>query len=448
MKTSSFARHRVRAEVDKSVVLLFALVTEAVARATAALLEQDVALAQAVIDDDKAIDRRCGELTGLVKEGLADVAEDPEELETLIAILQIIPELERSADLAEHIARRTLQGLGGVITPRSRGLIQQMGESTIDMWQIATRAYQTRSRDASFELSEVDDGLDELAAALARQGAEDGDPRVAGDLALIARFYERLGDHAVNLARRIDVMVAPRRLSTARFAVSYPVSEGTRAVGEPIRAKGFRSWLRNLRLAPTNGRFFELFLAAAANVRDGAEELGRLAASFADYSDHVDRIRQIERRGDQITIDILRCLDSSFVTPYDREDIHALSEALEDVVHHVFSAASLIRVVGECEPLAELAELVGVLGVMAVEMEALMGTLEVRQGARYRLEQIEHLERQGDVLFRRAMAHLYSGDYEVLDVLKWKDIVQAVEDSLDTIKEVSDVVETILVKNS
>ena len=81
-------------------------------------------------------------------------------------------------------------------------------------------------------------------------------------------------------------------------------------------------------------------------------------------------------------------------------------------------------------------------------MVALMGCLRTKKGARYRLEKIEHLERQGDVIFRHGMGRLFSGEYEALEVLKWKDIIQALEDSLNAIEDVSDVVESILVKDS
>jgi uncharacterized protein Yka (UPF0111/DUF47 family) len=107
-----------------------------------------------------------------------------------------------------------------------------------------------------------------------------------------------------------------------------------------------------------------------------------------------------------------------------------------------------MQLVEVSEPLPELAELAEVLVTMTDEMVQLMECLRSRDGARHRLERIEHLERQGDVIFRRCMGRLFSGEYEALDVLKWKDIVQAVEDSLNAVEDVSDVVESILVKNS
>jgi len=438
-----------RRQVDDAVLVIFTLVTESMGWATAALLEQDVERANRVIADDVEIDGRCEALVTLVKERLSNAPPDPEELDNLIAVLQIVPELERSADLAEHIAQRAVHNAGAMITPRSRGLIQEMSETAGRMWEVAGAAYRQRSRDAGIRLSEADDELDDLATSLINETVRSGaDPQVAIDMALIARFYERLGDHAVNLGRRVDVMAAPRRLSSLQ-KVTRKRSPAPPTPGEKSgRLRRVLSALSRFKIAPTDEGFFDLFQAAAANARDGADELSKLIASFSDVDEHFERIKAFERRGDQITIDVLRRLDASFVTPFDREDIHKLAEELDDVVDEMFSAASLIHLVPVDQPLPQLAELADVLVTMTDELIALVGCLNTKDGARFRLERIEHLERQGDAIFRRIMSHLFSGEYEALDVIKWKDIVQALEDSLNAIEDVSDVVESILVKNS
>jgi predicted phosphate transport protein (TIGR00153 family) len=443
-------RDEFRRRVDDAVVVLFALVTEALGSATMALLDQDVERANQVIDADQGVDERCEELIAAVKERLAGPSLDPEELENLVTVLQMIPELERSADLAEHIAQRSLRGLGGVITPRSRGLIQSMSDIAVRMWQTAGAAYRQRSREASFQLTEADDELDQLASGLVTEGVAGGvGTQEAVDLALIARFYERLGDHAVNLARRVDVMAAPRRLSATKAVVARVRSATTTTPGAKRgRLRRALGGLSRFRLVPTDEGFFELFQAAADNARDCAEALNKLIAEFDDVDARVEEIRGFERRGDQLTVDLLRRLDASFVTPYDREDIHALTEELDDVVDDMFSAASLIHLLQVDEPLPELAELADVLVTMTDEMVALMGCMRSGQGARFRLERIENLERQGDAIFRRAIGRLFGGGHTPIDVIKWKDILQALEDSLNAIEDVSDVVESILVKNS
>jgi predicted phosphate transport protein (TIGR00153 family) len=434
--------------VDRAVLVLFASVIESLGWATAALLDQDVERAERVIADDRQIDNRSDELTGLIKARLSQATVEPDELEDLIAILQMVPELERSADLAEHIAQRTHQGLGGSISPRSRGLIQAMCDVGIGMWQLTSRAYAERSRESKYQLADADDELDELSASLVTTGAADGtDPAVAAELALIARFYERLGDHAVNLARRIDAMVASRRTSHLRRlarARRWPRSAGS------DRLRGMRavtSRVVRLRPAPRDDGFFELFHAAAVNSRDCADTLRKMIVSFSDLDDHYLAIRSMERRGDHLTRELLRLLDSSFVTPYDRQDIHALADALDDVVDDMLSAAGMIHLVHVDHALLEVSELVDILAVMAGEMEVLIRCLRHRDGARQRLEHIEALEHDGDAVYRRAIGHLFSGEFEPLEVIKWKDVVQSLENAVKRVEDVSDVVESILIKN-
>jgi predicted phosphate transport protein (TIGR00153 family) len=321
-----------------------------------------------------------------------------------------------------------------------------MNDTAVRMWRAAADGYRERSRDVSFDLAAADDELDGLAAGLVEETMDAGsEPRVAAEVALLARFYERSGDHAVNLARRVDAMVAPRRITSARLVARRP-RPGADDGGTGLRR--LLGPLRRLRIVPTDEVFFEMFQAAADNARDCAEELRKMVASFDAIDIHFQNVKRFERRGDQITRDLLHKLDSSFVTPYDREDIHALGEKIDDVVDDVFAVAELIELVQVDRALPEFPELADVLVAMAAEMVELIGCLRSKTGARYRLERIEALERDGDAVYRRLMARLFSGDYEALDVLRWKDIVQALEDSLNAIEDVSDVVESILVKSS
>ena len=428
--------------------MLYATVVESIGWATAALLDQDVELADRVIADDRKVDTRCDEVIGLIKDRLADAAVEPDELEELIAILQMVPELERSADLAEHIAQRARQGLGASLSPRARGLIQSMCDSGIRMWQLSSRAFAERSRDLSFEISEADDELDNLSADLLREGAAGGvDPAVSAELALIARFYERLGDHAVNLARRSAAMVAPRRLPSLRaWRRRAEDLAGRSTEGNPSWAVLLER-LRRLRYQRNDGEFIELFQAASSNARQCGEELVKMISS-PDLEEHYQQIRALERRGDQLTVEVLRRLEATFLAPFDREDIHALAEAIDDVLDDMFAAAEVMHLVkmGACLP--EVEQQLNTLSAMGSELEALIACLHSKEGARRRLERIEELEREGDAIHRRTLARLFGGEYEALDVIKWKDIVEALERAMNQIEDVSDVVESILVKKS
>jgi phosphate transport system protein len=122
----------------------------------------------------------------------------------MLSVLRIVPELERSHDLVEHIARRAVRGLGDELTPRTRGLIEQMGEVGVEMWRAAADAWFERDADAYIRMKDQDEEMDDLHTNLMSELASGKTSLpVAMDMALVARFYERLGDHAVNIAHRV-----------------------------------------------------------------------------------------------------------------------------------------------------------------------------------------------------------------------------------------------------
>ena len=196
--------------IDQMVVQLFALVSEALARATHALLSGDVALGQEVIDGDQAVDTLTSDVELLIWSELQGRPVQADELRYLVGLLLIIPELERSADLAEHVAQRAVDNLGVDMTPRSRGIIQLMTEVATEMWQQAADAFGQRERVAD-RLAKADEEMDVLHERLTREVAEEGMAvAIAAQVTLLARFYERLGDHAVNLARRVELLADAR----------------------------------------------------------------------------------------------------------------------------------------------------------------------------------------------------------------------------------------------
>jgi phosphate transport system protein len=192
--------------VDGPVNRLFALVSEALARATQALLTQDPQLGQGVVDGDRAIDELTSQVEQSIWEGITKSSPDVGGLRYAVGILLILPELERSADLVEHIAQRALTGTGGEMTAVSRGIVQRMSEVTLSMWSAASSAYARRSAQG-VELDEADEELDVLHERLTNEVAAGAmSAPVAAQVTLLSRFYERLGDHAVNLARRIETL--------------------------------------------------------------------------------------------------------------------------------------------------------------------------------------------------------------------------------------------------
>ena len=189
--------------VDRRVAHLFALVTEALAGATQALLRGEIALGNAVVERDKLIDKLTSEVEKTVWDQIEVESPNRDQLRRLIGILQILPELERSADLAEHIAQRAVFNLGAEMSPLSRGIVQRMTEVALEMWKAAADAFGAQVLPA-ISLDEDDEEIDILHERLTVEVARVAMPAaVAAQVTLLARFYERLGDHAVNIASRI-----------------------------------------------------------------------------------------------------------------------------------------------------------------------------------------------------------------------------------------------------
>ncbi len=196
--------HRKLDEINDKMVQLFALVGEGLAAATDALLSGDRDAARVVIERDGLIDSLYIDIENLVNQELALQNPVATDLRFLLTVLRIVPELERSHDLVEHIARRALPGLADDLTPRIRGLIAQMGSIGVEMWRTVSDAWSERDPLCHGRLDARDEEMDDLHVNLTAELAS-GKTRVpvAMDMALVARFYERLGDHAVNVANRI-----------------------------------------------------------------------------------------------------------------------------------------------------------------------------------------------------------------------------------------------------
>ena len=195
-------------ELERSIVQIFALVGEAITGATHALLAGDRELAKALMRADEAIDQLADEVTARSQEVLVQGWGTTQEREELLLVLRMVPDLERNGDLAEHVARRAARGLGGELSPRSRGLLERMGEVAGTIWSSTAQAYSERSAELAVSVEDLDDELDDLHVSITAEIVSGTMPMaVAIELALVARFYERFGDHAVNLARRLAALI-------------------------------------------------------------------------------------------------------------------------------------------------------------------------------------------------------------------------------------------------
>jgi phosphate transport system protein len=190
--------------IEAKVIELFAMVAEDLPGATHALLSGDNDVLADLIERERLIDALYPEIEEVVQREILLQAPVAVDLRFLLSVLRIVPELERSHDLLMQIALRANHGLRDELSPRARLLVERMGELASVMWRQAADSWYQRDRTAARTLLERDEEMDELHAALTAElaGGRMAVP-VAMEMSLAARDYERLGAHAVNIARRV-----------------------------------------------------------------------------------------------------------------------------------------------------------------------------------------------------------------------------------------------------
>jgi len=190
--------------IEAKVVELFSMVADDLPRATDALLSGNSEEVRALAERDRAIDDLYPRIEELADRELVLQQPLASDLRFLISVLRVVPELERSHDLVVSIARRASYIVSDDLSPRIRGLIEQMGNLAADMWREAVDCWRQRDRSAAAALDQRDDEMDEMYASLMAELASGRMTLpVTMEMTLVARFYERLGDHAVNIARRV-----------------------------------------------------------------------------------------------------------------------------------------------------------------------------------------------------------------------------------------------------
>jgi phosphate transport system protein len=190
--------------IEAKVIELFAMVAEDIPGATSALLSGDNEVLQKLAEREQVIDALYQEIEELANREIVLQAPVASDLRFLLSVLRIVPELERSHDLVVQIASRANHILGGDLSPRARGLVERMGTLASDMWRQAADSWYQRDRFAALTLADRDDEMDQLySSMIAELAAGRMALPVTMEMTLVARFYERLGDHAVNIARRV-----------------------------------------------------------------------------------------------------------------------------------------------------------------------------------------------------------------------------------------------------
>ena len=203
------------------------------------------------------------------------------------------------------------------------------------------------------------------------------------------------------------------------------------------------------RLTPKDSSFYDLFAVSASHLIEGAHELTKLLGVEQSEREAVaNRMRDIEHAADESTHAIMRKVNSSFITPFDREDIYGLASHLDDCMDLMEAAVDLIVLYRIGDLPEGISAQVQVLARMAeLTAEAMPRLRSMRDLSEYWIE-INRLENQADQIYRRLLARLFGGDFDAMTVMKLKEVVDQLEGAADAFEHVANTVETIAVKES
>ena len=202
------------------------------------------------------------------------------------------------------------------------------------------------------------------------------------------------------------------------------------------------------RLRPVETSFYDLFSKSANQLVQGAALLSEMMAEGQNRQLLAERMREQEHLADEIAHDVIRQVNKTFVTPFDREDIYSLASGLDDVMDFMEEAVDLVLLYEVGRLPSELMEQVEVIQRCAALTAEAMPRLRSMQDLDEYWIEINRLENAGDKSYRRILAKLFSGQFEALEVLKLKDVVDALEAAIDAFETVANTVEQIALKES
>jgi len=199
---------------------------------------------------------------------------------------------------------------------------------------------------------------------------------------------------------------------------------------------------------PNHKTFFSLFQEGGENVAAATGMLDRLMRGWPSDSGLRAEMKLLEQEGDRITHDLIHELYSTTVTPLDREDIHALAAALDDVVDYAEEIADVLGLYQIEAPMEQAVELTGVLRDAGRELSAALAKLGRMSEMTPHLEAVDRLEDEGDRISRQALVSLFGGGIDPMVVIRWKDIFERLEEGIDACEHVAHILEGIVVKQT
>lgn len=200
-------------------------------------------------------------------------------------------------------------------------------------------------------------------------------------------------------------------------------------------------------LLPRDEKYFAMLNQLAAKVRLGGELFVKLFDDYERHPQYAEQIKEIEVSCDDLSAKIIQKLNSTFITPIDREDIYLLVTELDDVIDMINDLARRLEIYGVSRPRPDAAEIASLLGKATEEIEVAFGMLERHEALGEHTGIISQLEKRADALYSDAIRRLFREEKDPIEVIKWMSIYEELENSIDRCKDVAEALEAVVVKN-
>jgi predicted phosphate transport protein (TIGR00153 family) len=201
------------------------------------------------------------------------------------------------------------------------------------------------------------------------------------------------------------------------------------------------------RWIPREERFYSDFQALADELKRGAKLLEDMLAPERPDWDKAESIKEVEHKCDFLTHEVIQRLNRTFVTPLDREDIHALARSLDDVMDAIDASATLVRLYRLTSVRFGARELAGIISASAHQVRLALEALEQNKGLITHAVEINRLENEADRIHQQAVSRLFDDESDPLTVIKWKETLDFLEDATDRCEDVANVLEGVMVKH-
>jgi predicted phosphate transport protein (TIGR00153 family) len=197
----------------------------------------------------------------------------------------------------------------------------------------------------------------------------------------------------------------------------------------------------SFRILPRDPKFFELFIADGDNLEASTGALNEMVEQYDRLDERIAGIQALEKRGDEIDREVTRKLEDAFVTPFDREDIHELVSRLDDVVDGVQAIAETFVIYGVAAPTPEARRLAAILDGQGKELAQALRKLDGLKDLERHFDAVHELENEADGLSRAAVAKLFRDDLPPIDVIKWRDLYNYLEEAIDAAEDAAEAME-------